>query len=244
MQRKVSIILCSSLIILAIMAICSLTCIKRDRVSVIKNNGLFSSYSLEKIISSTMGEENSRALRKKVQKDILKIPYIDSVYITSSNNTLTFNGVNKDGIILFDGDNAIFYDGEIWPIEKRDIPKLREAIVTISVDSSFLLIIDRYRDDERIKKTIGQLFTLKDYNNLISNAIFGNNYGDGLFLDLDSINASLYIKNIRDINSIKTSLSLIEEEYYSSRDRLNDKTEYILEDSRLVRIRGNENGTR
>ena len=203
----------------------------------------FTTYSMERTALKVIGKNRLGVSKGGIRDTLESLPYIDKALISVKETVLEINAAEKEeGLIITDGERWYFYSDSLSSIDSRDVYPLSMRYLVLNVESSLLssFLSSSFGSEE--VKMIDTLKSVKPDSALITKAEYDNNnssvYSGSLRLTLSSLNASLVIKDIRDISRVDEAVSIMETEYSESSDRLSGvTTEYVLSDGMLIRMR-------
>jgi hypothetical protein len=203
----------------------------------------FTTYSMERTALKVIGKNRLGVPRGGIRDTLESLPYIGKVVISVKGTVLEINAEEKDeGLIITDGERWYFYCDALSSLDSRDIYPLSKRYLVLNVESTLLssFLTSSFGSEE--VKMIDTLKSVRPDSALITKAEYDNNnssvYSGSLRLTLSSLNASLVIKDIRDISRLDEAVSIMETEYSESSDRLSGvTTEYVLSDGMLIRMR-------
>ena len=203
----------------------------------------FTTYSMERTVLKVIGKNRLGVSKGEIRDTLESLPYIEKAGVSVKGTALKINAEEKDeGLIITDGERWYFYSDGLSALDLRDVYPLSKRYLVLTVESSLLssFLTSSFGSEE--VKMIDTLKCVKPDSALITKAEYDNNnsnvYSGSLRLTLSSLNASLVIKDIRDISRVDEAVSIMETEYSESSDRLSGvTTEYVLSDGMLIRMR-------
>ncbi len=203
----------------------------------------FLTYSMERTALKVIGKNTLSVSRSGIRDTIESLPYMETVRVGVKGTELTVDAAEKEeGLVITDGERWYFYSETLSSLDRRDVRPLLERYLVLGVESSLLssFLSSSFGSEEL--KMIDTLKSVRPDSALITKAEYDNNnssvYSGSLRLTLSSLNASLVIKDIRDISRLDEAVSIMETEYSESSDRLSGvSTEYVLSDGMLIRMR-------
>ena len=203
----------------------------------------FTTYSMEHTALKVIGKNRLGVSKGGIRDTLESLPYIEKAGISVKGTVLEINAAEKEeGLIITDGERWYFYCDALSSLDSRDIYPLSKRYLVLNVESTLLssFLTSSFGSEE--VKMIDTLKSVRPDSALITKAEYDNNnssvYSGSLRLTLSSLNASLVIKDIRDISRLDEAVSIMETEYSESSDRLSGvTTEYVLSDGMLIRMR-------
>lgn len=200
-------------------------------------------YSVEKILLSNLGKNKLFVNKNKIRKQIEGLSYIESATLSLKGTKIALEIENiENALILRGNDSYYFYSDSIYPLEKKDLLPLSESYVILDIDDSVITLLLEGKETREIRKMISTLASLSSRSSLITKAEYDNNkssiFSGSLTLYLKPIESILVVDDIRDLDRLNDALSILEEQYFESKDRLNgDRREYILSASSIIKLR-------
>lgn len=184
---------------------------------------------------------NVLSLNKRgIKKEIEKLIYIERADVGVHDNVLTVTGILPQcGVLLYDGRRTAFVgECEKGEIDSKDYIALQGGFLTLEV-TPVLFDIILGSNDEKYTSLMMTLSHAFESSGLITNAEYDNNkssiFSGFLTINIPSLESTLTVEDMRMSENLGEALSIIENEYLTSRERLSgEKREYILGSSRLM----------
>ncbi len=200
-----------------------------------------STYTVKSILNRKKYQTLRLGDKTTLKREISKLPYVSSVTVSYSDNTLSADVKLKDsGIVLFSEEKAYFYDGKKYEeFDVRDIGSLGEKYIKLKIGESLLSYYSRFGFSEDLGEYLNALSSIENPSSLIIDGQYDNNTSSGsgiLSLRLKegsagfSVNTSLYA------NLIGESISLIEN-FEKEEELLHVPNFYELRNLDLVRLK-------
>lgn len=203
----------------------------------------FLTYSMERTALKVIGKNRLGVSKGGISNALESLPYIEKAGVSVKGTELVVTATEtEEGLMITDGERWYFYSETLSSIDRSDVYPLSKRYLVLTVESSLLssFLSSSFGSEE--VKMIDTLKSVRPDSALITKAEYDNNnssvYSGSLRLTLSSLNASLVIKDIRDISRLDEAVSIMETEYSESSDRLSGvTTEYVLSDGMLIRMR-------
>lgn len=237
MTKKRFLLLFSAFFLSLFMLFLSERMIGEAEITSFNIKGLPDTWNIEREMLSILGRNKNLLSKRKLERTIEGLPYVDSADIIINSNGMELSGERvKDAVIIYDGSNYYFYTGELEILDRRDVYDIVDDYILLVVDSSFLISTGTGE-----KMMMNTLKGLETSNRLITRAEYDNNnssaFSGSLTLSLDSVSAVLVVEDIREIDRLEEALKIIENEYLESKERFGEKNEYLLSSGSLIKMR-------
>lgn len=238
-RSRLVVLLILSLLSLAFL-ILSYRLVGRFTCTGFSTSGIPSSWSVESVLSKNIGKNTLFIGKRRILSYLSSLPYIESVTMKIEDGVLKVDGKSKDeALLLYDGERlALLTEDNAFHLDGKDYLGLEEKYMTVKVSSS---VMDAAIEEKSsvLSPFVGVLSSSFSSFGLITNAEYDNNkssiFSGFLTINIPSLESTLTVEDMRMSENLGEALSIIENEYLTSRERLSEeKREYILGSSRLM----------